>query len=224
MPKKQRVLCIIPIRSGSKTIKNKNVKKFKGKPLSYYNIKTADVSGIFEKIIIASDSQKYFKILKKYTNTFKTEFFYRSKKSATNKAQTEIVIKEVLKKFKNFHYIFLIQVTTPYLKAIDLKKAFTKFKRYNYESMFSSYVSKKFFWKKIKNTHKPFNYNLKKRPMHQNINEIYVENGAFYIFRKNSFLKNMNRLSGKIGTYTMKERDSIEIDSVEDFKNAEARD
>ena len=49
MPKKQRVLCIIPIRSGSKTIKNKNIKKFKGKPLSYFNIKTASVSGILKK-------------------------------------------------------------------------------------------------------------------------------------------------------------------------------
>ena len=79
MPKKQRVLCIIPIRSGSKTIKNKNIKKFKGKPLSYFNIKTASVSGIFEKILIATDSYKYFNILKQYTNS-KTEFFLGRKK------------------------------------------------------------------------------------------------------------------------------------------------
>ena len=43
----------------SKTIKNKNIKKFKGKPLSYFNIKTASVSGIFEKILIATDSYKF---------------------------------------------------------------------------------------------------------------------------------------------------------------------
>ena len=206
----------------SKTIKNKNIKKFKGKPLSYFNIKTASVSGIFEKILIATDSYKYFNILKQYTNS-KTEFFFRSKKSSTNKAQTEIVIKEILNKFKNYDYIFLIQVTTPYLKSVDLINAFNKFKRYNYDSMFSSYASKKFFWKKIKNTYKPFNYNFKNRPMHQDIKESYVENGAFYIFKKISFLKNKNRLSGKIGTYVMKEEDSIEIDSIKDFKQAESR-
>ena len=42
----------------------------------------------------------------------------------------------------------------------------------------------KSFWKKIKNTYKPFNYNFKNRPMHQDIKESYVENGAFYIFKK----------------------------------------
>jgi len=222
MSKKQRILCIIPIRSGSKTIKNKNIKKFKGKPLSYYNVKTANDSDIFEKILIAIDSYKYFNILKKYTSS-KTEFFFRSKRSATDKAQTEVVISEILKKFKNYDYIFLIQVTTPYLRSIDLIKAFNKFKRYKYDSLFSSYTSKKFFWKKMKDTYKPFNYNFKNRPMHQDIKEIYVENGAFYIFKRDSFLKNKNRLSGKIGTYIMREKDSIEIDSKEDFIKAETR-
>ena len=55
----------------------------------------------------------------------------------------------------------------------------------------------KSFLEKIKNTYKPFNYNFKNRPMHQDIKESYVENGAFYIFKKISFLKNKNRLSGK---------------------------
>ena len=58
------------------------------------------------------------------------------------------MIKEILNKFKNYDYIFLIQVTTPYLKSVDLINAFNKFKRYNYDSMFSSYASKKFFGKK----------------------------------------------------------------------------
>ena len=75
----------------------------------------------------------------------------------------------------------------------------------------------------MKDTYKPFNYNFKNRPMHQDIKEIYVENGAFYIFKRDSFLKNKNRLSGKIGTYIMREKDSIEIDSKEDFIKAETR-
>ena len=224
MSKIQRNLCIIPIRSGSKTIKNKNIKKLHGKPLSFFNIKTASNSNIFNKIIIATDSYKYINLLKKFTNFFKVEYFLRSKKSASDKAQTEIVLEEVIKKFKEYDYIFLIQVTTPYLRTIHLKEAFKKFKKNNYDSLFSSFVSKKFFWEKIKKTHRPFNYNYKKRPMHQNIKDIYIENGAFYIFKKISFLKNKNRLSGKIGTYVMSEKDSIEIDSYEDFKKAEARD
>ena len=64
MKKKQSVLCIIPIRSGSKTLKNKNIKEFKGKPLSFHNIKTAEASNIFLKIVVATDSHKYIRILR----------------------------------------------------------------------------------------------------------------------------------------------------------------
>ena len=44
-----------------------------------------------------------------------------------------------------------------------------------------------------------------------------------FIFSKKFIFKNKNRLSGKIGTYVMKEEDSIEIDSIKDFKQAESR-
>ena len=43
-------LLIIPARSGSKRIKNKNFKKFKGKPIISYSILTALKSKIFSKI------------------------------------------------------------------------------------------------------------------------------------------------------------------------------
>ena len=51
-------LAIIPARSGSKRIKNKNLKLFYGKPLIYYSIKALKESNIFSKIHISSDSSK----------------------------------------------------------------------------------------------------------------------------------------------------------------------
>ena len=59
----KRIL-IIPARSGSKKNKNKNFKKFKGEPIISYSIKTAINSKIFSKIVISTDSKKYFKYLK----------------------------------------------------------------------------------------------------------------------------------------------------------------
>ena len=46
-------IAIIPARSGSKRIKNKNITKFYGKPLIFYTIKTAIKSKLFDKIIVA---------------------------------------------------------------------------------------------------------------------------------------------------------------------------
>ena len=51
---------LIPARSGSKTIKNKNIKLLNKKPLIYYSLETAK-SKYFKKIIFSSDSNKYLK-------------------------------------------------------------------------------------------------------------------------------------------------------------------
>ena len=50
--------CIIPARSGSKRIKNKNIKSFMGKPIIAYSIEAAKAANIFDRIIISSDSEE----------------------------------------------------------------------------------------------------------------------------------------------------------------------
>ena len=51
-------ICLIPARSGSKRIKNKNIKNFFGKPIISYAIKTAINSKLFDKIFVSTDSEK----------------------------------------------------------------------------------------------------------------------------------------------------------------------
>ena len=55
-------LAIIPARSGSKRIKNKNIINFHGKPIIFYSINTAIKSKLFDKIIVSTDSTKISKI------------------------------------------------------------------------------------------------------------------------------------------------------------------
>ena len=60
----QNVICIIPIRSKSKSIKHKNIKMLAGFPLSVYAIKAASNCKLFKKIIIAVDNFSYKKNFK----------------------------------------------------------------------------------------------------------------------------------------------------------------
>ena len=57
-------IAIIPARGGSKRIKNKNIKKFHGKPIISYTIKCAIDSKVFDKIIVSSDNRKILNIAK----------------------------------------------------------------------------------------------------------------------------------------------------------------
>ena len=60
------VYSIIPARSGSKTIKNKNIYIINNKPLLYYSIITSKKSKLIDRTFLLTDSKKYSKIGLKY--------------------------------------------------------------------------------------------------------------------------------------------------------------
>ena len=60
------IICFIPARSGSKRVKNKNIRILNGRPLMYWTVYKAIKSKQFDKIIFSSDSDKYYQILIKY--------------------------------------------------------------------------------------------------------------------------------------------------------------
>ncbi len=116
-------LLVIPARSGSKRIKNKNFKIFKGKPIISYSILTALKSKIFDKIVVSTDNRKYLEYLKKYN----VDISFRSKKLSNDNTTIESVLRSVLseyKKFgKNFHEIWSLTPCSPLIRKEDLIKA-----------------------------------------------------------------------------------------------------
>ena len=78
----------------------------------------------------------------------------------------------------------------------------------------------KFFWQISEERITP-KYNYLNRPRRQDFKESeisYIENGSLYIFSYQHFLKNKNRLGGKIGYIMLSEEYGLEIDSELDFK------
>ena len=78
-----KVLCTICARSGSKGVKNKNIKILNGKPLIAYTIKQAKQSKLFEHIVVSTNSDDIANISKKYGAEV---FFKRDEKLASNMA------------------------------------------------------------------------------------------------------------------------------------------
>ena len=216
-------LCIIiPLRSKSKGIKNKNFLKVGKYPLVVKCINTILKSGLGKKIIIATDSKDYVKKINKF---FKKEkkliYFIRSKKSALPNSKTEVVIKELIEQInlQEIKNLLLVQATSPALNHKDLIYGYKKFIKKNFDSLFSCYKSKKFIWAEKNNKLISVNYDYKNRPMRQSFTQNLVENGAFYYFKKKGFKKYNNRLFKKIGYYVMPENRSFELDEPNDIKN-----
>jgi CMP-N-acetylneuraminic acid synthetase len=66
MPTEKKILAVIPARSGSKSVKNKNIRMINGKPMLAYSIEHAQKSRYINRIIVTTDSEEYAAIAREY--------------------------------------------------------------------------------------------------------------------------------------------------------------
>lgn len=112
-------LAIITARSGSKGLKNKNIKLLNGKPLIAYSIEAAQKSNLFTEIMVSTDSEEYAEIALKLGAKVP---FLRSKTNSEDNSGSWDVVMEVLKNYlkagQKYDTICLLQPTSP-LRTYD---------------------------------------------------------------------------------------------------------
>lgn len=209
------IISIVPVRIGSKSIKEKNIKDFCGRPLIYWTLKSLENSKTIDKVIVASDSIKINQIVNSFSFK-KVNIYKRKSENSKDESSTESVLLEVLDEF-NFNdkdIIYLNQATSPFTSSQDIDNAYKIYSNNDYDSLLTCSISKRFIWKK---KGKPINYDFNHRPRRQDFEGTYIENGAFYINNVKNIRKHKNRLSGRIGLYEMDEYKSYEIDQESDW-------
>ena len=88
--KKLKILTIIPARSGSKSIKNKNILPYKGKPLIYHTIKASKASKFINRVLVSTDSKNYQNLAIKFGA--EAPFLRPKKISRDNSHDKELVV------------------------------------------------------------------------------------------------------------------------------------
>ncbi len=221
---KSNIIAIIPARSGSKSIKHKNIKFLNKKPLLAWSIETCFNSKLFSKVYLSTDSQKYASIAKKYGPV---EIILRPKKISSDNSTDYQMIMHAIKNINyKFQYIAHIRPTTPLRKISDLKSSIRTFVKSNEDSLRSvhemsesSYKSVEIIRKKLKSLKNlKLNMDQLNNPR-QLFNKTYTPNGVIDIYKKD-FIMNHKRLFGDnvrgfVTSYTH------EIDNINDFKYIE---
>lgn len=64
--KSPSIIALIPARSGSKRVADKNIRPLAGHPVMAYTIAAARQSGIFSAILVSTDSEQYAEVARKY--------------------------------------------------------------------------------------------------------------------------------------------------------------
>jgi CMP-N,N'-diacetyllegionaminic acid synthase len=222
----QKIIAIIPARSGSKGIKNKNVRPLAGKPLIAYTILTAKESGIFDEIFVSTDSPHYADIAKEYGASVP---FLRKHCLATDTASSWDVIKGTLAQYENMGYKFnivvLLQPTSPLRIVPDITESFEMYQSKNANAVVSvcevdhsplwcntlpkDLSLTKFIKKSIKNKSR------------QLLKKYYRINGALYIVNVSYLLQSTDIYRDNCFAYIMPKLRSIDIDDEYDFSLAE---
>ncbi|CUU48164.1 cytidylyltransferase domain-containing protein [Clostridium beijerinckii] len=221
----EKVLAIIPARSGSKGIKDKNIKNLNGKPLMAYTIEEAIKSKVFEEVIVSTDSEKYKKIAEEYGAWVP---FLRDKKLAEDTSTTIDVIEDVLLKLKNikkeYDALMILQPTSPLRDEYDIRGAFKLFCEKKANSVVSmcecDYAPQ--LTKRLNDEMKldGFLSNINKI-RRQDLGNFYRLNGAIYLMKIQYFLKYKYIYQENSYAFIMDKRKSIDIDDLDDFEYTE---
>ena len=117
-------IAIITARGGSKRIPKKNIKEFCGKPIIAYSIEAALDSGIFDEVMVSTDSEEIKAVAEKYGAKVP---FMRSEATSNDFATTADVILEVLEEYRKVGRLFdaftCIYPTAPFVTGSKLAEA-----------------------------------------------------------------------------------------------------
>ena len=219
-------LAIIPARSGSKGLKDKNIRLLCGKPLIQYSVDAALKSGVFDEVMVSTDSERYAEIARECGAEVP---FLRGDENSGDKSSSWDVVREVLEKYaqsgKQFDMFTLLQPTSPLRTGEDIKGAYKMYLEKEAYSVVSvcqlghslnicnTLPDDKSLIGFIRNENK---YARQMNP------EYFRLNGSIYMCNTEAFLKFGTIYKEKSFAYIMSELSSVDIDGIDDFFLAES--
>lgn len=224
-----RILCVIPVRGGSKGIPRKNLKPIAGKPLVAWTIeqaldaKTALAPEIELDVVVSTDDKELADIACEYGAEVP---FMRPAELAEDTTATEPVIEHAIEfmshEDRRPDAVMLLQATSPVRLPGTLERAVRQFAASDSDSMVGVIPIGPFIWAA---TEPPTaQYEVMARPRRQELTHEtfrYRENGSMYITKTEIYEEFHNRLAGKIELFMLEDIEGVDIDAPIDFSVAE---
>lgn len=207
-----KVVSFIPIKLNNERLPGKNTLPLGNRVMCEYIFETVNkIESIDEKYVYCSDEsiKKYIlgglKYLKR--DTYLDGFQVKGLE----------IIDYFLKDVYADIYV-LTHVTQPFTKSSSIAEALDRVMSGEYDSAFSAKVIQDYCWYKGK----PFNYNMKDIVTTQNLEPIYMETGAFYIFTREVFEKYRQRIGIKPYMKVIGQIEAVDVDTADDYEFAKA--
>lgn len=224
MFKRMRRIAIIPARSGSKGLKDKNIIDLCGKPLIAYSIEAALETGLFDHVIVSTDSEHYAEIAQHYG----AEVMMRGEALSNDKATTFMVLEDILENrlHESIDYFVLLQPTSPLRTSKHITEAIEKFEskieHFDFLVSMKEAEHAKVLVNPIDDDESLKYFDTDFSNYRRQGYKDYSPNGAIFIAKPDSYLEQKHFFGAKTLSYIMSAEDSVDIDGALDLVVAKA--
>lgn len=206
-------IALLPIRSGSKRLENKNFIPILGVPLFGITLAKLVSLGEFDQIILALDNTEQipFDVI----DDDRVTIYIRSEESSSDTASTEFIMLEVCRRFNlsSNDNLFIFQATNPFLRLVYVSNAISWMHDLEIDSVVTAIPSKRFTIEEV--LHEDF-----KRERTQDKNPVNLETGLFWTVKVSSLLDKKCRIGWKPKILPINEHDDFDIDTHRDLEFA----
>ncbi len=226
---KNKILCVLQVRGGSKGVPKKNIRKVNGKPLMNWTIESAKKSGIFESIWVSSDSDEILEVGRKAdVNTMKRpDELSGDEVLSVDSLYWAVEQIEELKQNK-YDYVVELPVVCPLRNETHIKEAVEKLITTGADSVISvTQMTDKHPVRMKRITDDDLiedfcsEYPEGDAGRRQDLEPCYIRNGGIYSMKRNTLMNEKTR-HGKVSRpYVMEDKYSVNIDNEMDLKLTE---
>ena len=226
---KNKILCVLQVRGGSKGVPKKNIRKVNGKPLMTWTIESAKKSGVFDSIWVSSDSDEILEVgRQEEVNTIK-----RPEELSGDEVLSVDSLHWAVNEIEGLYgieydYVVELPVVCPLRNEDHIREAVNKLITTDADSVISvTQMTGKHPVRMKRITDDDLiedfcsEYPEGDAGRRQDLEPCYIRNGGIYSMKRDTLMKEKTR-HGKVSRpYVMEDKYSINIDSEIDLRIAE---
>ena len=202
-----KVVALVPIKLNSQRLPHKNVLPIAGHPLCWHLCNSLNKAHNIDKVCVYCSDSSVIQYIPS-----ETTFIKRPKFLDGNEVKGFDIYREFIKEIDADIYI-LAHTTSPFIQSASIENALSHVLSGENDSAFSAKRVQSFAWYKGK----PINYDLNDVPRTQDLEPIWVETSAFFIFKKEVFTCQNRRIGFTPYIQEVSGMEAIDIDEKKDY-------
>lgn len=207
-----RRVAFVPIRLNSQRVEGKNLRELGGRPLMAYLLESLAAARNIDKVYVYCSNPAIVEYLPEGV-----EWLQRDERLDQNTTLGEEIYDAFTREVEADIYI-LAHATSPFIRTATIEQAVRSVESGEYDSAFSAERVQTFAWWQGR----PLNYSLQHVPRTQDLEPLYVETSAFFVFRAEVWREQHRRIGQRPYMAVTDRIESMDIDDPDDFLLAEA--